>query len=601
MKHHIHQSLFTVCVTLISLLMSPASSADVYCANLSDYGLRPNRNMHSKERQAERFSEALNKALSIRPSLSDTLIVQLVPGDYYFASRKPHHTAFFISNHDHASSRYVGLYLDSLTNVIIDGQGSTLFFEAPAALPIAITNCTGCAIRNLSIDYPKPHILQAIVEENDTINGDITLRLPDYAEYKIKKDRLSITVDDYDVTPCVCIAFEDSTARVAYRTSDVGVSLDNPRRIDNHTVRVAWKDSRLVKGMRLALRTYSRPAPAIFVDSSTDISFSQVQVHYAEGMGLLAQNSADLTLRGFKVCRSKRYPERMHTTQADATHFSGCRGYISSTGGLYEGMMDDAINIHGTYLKLTDYDAASRTVTGMFMHNQSFGFKWADIGDTVAIVNSPVLEALPQTNRIESISTVTDNDGIIRGYTITLADTLPSVFDLSATSYGIENISATPKVLFSNNVIRNNRARGALFSSPRRTIVEYNLFDHTSGTAILLCGDCNGWFESGSCHDVLIRKNRFINALTSLYQFTNAIISIYPEIPDLNSQKYYFHSGIVITDNYFSTFDAPILYAKSVDGLQFIGNTIEHNTEYKPFHHIKSPFFFERVTNVLID
>ena len=30
-------------------------------------------------------------------------------------------------------------------------------------------------------------------------------------------------------------------------------------------------------------------------------------------------------------------------------------------------------------------------------------------------------------------------------------------------------------------------------------------FDHTSGTAILLCGDCNGWYETGACREVIIR------------------------------------------------------------------------------------------------
>ena len=82
------------------------------------------------------------------------------------------------------------------------------------------------------------------------------------------------------------------------------------------------------------------------------------------------------------------------------------------------------------------------------------------------------------------------------------------------------------------NTIRNNRARGTLFSTPRRTIVENNLFDHTSGTAILLCGDCNGWYETGACRDVIIRNNRFVNSLTNMFQFTEAVISIYPEIPE---------------------------------------------------------------------
>lgn len=156
-------------------------------------------------------------------------------------------------------------------------------------------------------------------------------------------------------------------------------------------------------------------------------------------------------------------------------------------------------------------------------------------------------------------------------------------------------------MLFADNVIRNNRARGALFSTPRRTVVEDNLFDHTSGTAILLCGDCNGWYETGACRDVTIRRNRFVNALTSMYQFTNAVISIYPEIPDLPGQKQYFHSGIVIEDNEFDTFDMPILYAKSVDGLVFRRNVVRQNSDYGQMHWNTHRFLFERVANDVIE
>lgn len=94
--------------------------------------------------------------------------------------------------------------------------------------------------------------------------------------------------------------------------------------------------------------------------------------------------------------------------------------------------------------------------------------------------------------------------------------------------------------------------------------------------------DCNGWYETGACRNVVIRKNRFVNALTSQFQFTNAIISIYPEIPDLEGQRQYFHGGkegsILIEENEFDTFDAPILYAKSVDGLTFRHNILKRTT-----------------------
>ena len=143
-------------------------------------------------------------------------------------------------------------------------------------------------------------------------------------------------------------------------------------------------------------------------------------------------------------------------------------------------------------------------------------------------------------------------------------------------------------MLFARNLVRNNRARGALFSSPRRTVCEDNLFDHTSGSAIVLCGDCNGWFESGSVRHLVVRGNRFVNALTSDYQFTNAVISIYPEIPDLKGQRTAFHGGaegsIRIERNEFDTYGTPLLYLKSADGVVFRKNKVRHNKAYPPRH-----------------
>ncbi len=156
-------------------------------------------------------------------------------------------------------------------------------------------------------------------------------------------------------------------------------------------------------------------------------------------------------------------------------------------------------------------------------------------------------------------------------------------------------------MIFSNNIVRNNRARGALFSTPKKVICEDNIFDHTHGTAILLCGDCNGWFETGACQDVIIKNNKFINSLTANYQFTNAIISIYPEIPNLEEQEKFFHSGIIIEGNTFETFDKPILYAKSTNGIMFKNNTIILNNDFEPFHWNKHPFLFEKVNNVIIE
>ena len=85
-----------------------------------------------------------------------------------------------------------------------------------------------------------------------------------------------------------------------------------------------------------------------------------------------------------------------------------------------------------------------------------------------------------------------------------------------------------------------------------------------------------------------------------MYQFTEAIISIDPEIPDLHAQKQLFHSNISITGNQFELFDAQLLYAKSTEHLIFSDNTILRNHDFPPFHKNRFLFLLEKVADIRI-
>lgn len=131
-------------------------------------------------------------------------------------------------------------------------------------------------------------------------------------------------------------------------------------------------------------------------------TLQNVKIHYAEGMGLLAQLCENITLDGFNVCLRGESDLRYFTTQADATHFSGCKGVIVSQNGLYEGMMDDAINVHGTYLKVIKR-LDDTTLVGRYMHNQAWGFDWGYQGDSVQFIRSETMEIIDGVNHIVSI------------------------------------------------------------------------------------------------------------------------------------------------------------------------------------------------------
>ena len=508
---------------------------------------------------------------------------------------------YYISNHDQDNPKKVGFALENLRNVTIDGQGSEFVFHG-RMIPVALLNSENITLKNFSIDFEIPALRQLRVLEVNKENDEIIAEIYPSNHYRIDDEKLIILGETYELRPETAMSFREDK-RLTYLRRDLSF---NPQSVSEKSPNIlslkGWDQvDETSPGERFVLRSYYRPTPGIFLSESRNTVFENVKVHYAEGMGLLAQLCENITLHGFSVCLKGDDDPRYFTTQADATHFSGCKGVIVSQNGLYEGMADDAINVHGTYLRVTKR-VDNHTLQARYMHYQAWGFKWGDPGDSVQFVESEKMELVRGgINSIESVKAIDKpTDFGAKEFEIRFTRPLPREISEEG-KYGIENLTWTPEVLFSGNIVRNNRARGSLFSTPKRVLCENNLFDHTHGTAILLCGDCNGWFETGACREVIIRNNRFINALTANYQFTNAVISIYPEIPNLEDQQQFFHSGIVIENNTFEMFDRPVLYAKSTDGLIFRNNTITHNQEFKPFHWNTHPFFFEKVKNVLIE
>lgn len=558
-----------------------------------EYGVKPG----VKGDCAPKFARALDKIKSKYNGRPVTMVLE--PGVYNLYPKGCVKKTYYISNHDQPNPKAVGIAIEDWDNVTLIGEGAELLCHG-RMLPVAVVRSNHCRIEGVSIDFDNPQICQVEVIEN-TENG-ITFRTAPWVNASVENGKFVARGEGWKIQPNMGIAFDPATRRLVYRTSDVRCPLDSVIALPEKGVYRApkWKHERLLPGTIMALRNWERPAPAIFLGEDVHPEVKNVTVHYVEGMGVLAQVCDSVSLDGFSVRLRGDDDPRYFTTQADATHFSGCKGLISSTNGLYEGMMDDAINVHGTYLKAFEKIDA-RTLKGRYMHSQSYGFKWGEPGDSVQFIRSFTMEVFPEICVIESITPI-DKETVsgAKEFEIRFTSVIPTGIDIEE-GCGMENLTWSPEVYFADNVIKNNRARGSLFSTPRHTVVERNLFDHTSGSAILLCGDCRGWYETGACHDVIIRDNKFINALTNLFQFTEAVISIYPEIKDLWGQKEYFHSGIVIENNEFETFDAPLLYAKSTDGLVFRGNKVRFNHDYPPFHKNNFNFRLQRCRNVTIN
>lgn len=548
-------------------------------------------------------SDAASKLIAYLQSRTDTthLTVTFPAGTYHFYEDGAFVREYYISNHDQDNPKRVGFAFEYLQNITFDGQGSEFIFHG-RMIPFALLNGKNITLKNFSVDFAVPALRQLQILDVNRERNETTAAMYPSGHYRIEDGRLVLSGESFEVTPTFAMPFA-SDKRLTYKRQDVGFRPESVTEISPDTFLIkGWDQTAYTThGERFVLRSGHRPTPGIFVSECINTTLENIRIRYAEGMGLLAQMSKNIILDRFSVCLRSDDDPRFFTTQADATHFSGCKGVIVSKNGLYENMADDAINVHGTYLRVTRR-MDDHTLHARYMHPQAWGFKWGEPGDSVQFVESERMETVG--NHIHTIRSIKPIDQLTetgaKVFEITFADTLPAEIS-EAGKYGMENLTWTPEVVFADNIVRNNRARGALFSTPRRVVCENNLFDHPHGTAILLCGDCNGWYETGACKEVTIRNNTFVNALAGSYQFTNAVISIYPEIPDLDGQEHLFHSGIVVEDNLFEIFDHPLLYAKSTDGIIFRNNKVTYNTKYEPFHWNTHLFFFEKVRNVTLE
>jgi len=514
----------------------------------------------------------------------------------FFLLRDTSKRNYHISNHNQYDHINIAVPVEGLKNVVFEGNGSSLVFHS-RLVPFALVDTVGVTMRNFSVDWEFPTMHQVEVLQVSEDGTWMDVQLNPLETYGIINGKLHFLGTELD-NPHYYMTFE-ANGRLAYRISDRGFHPTSIKEIGFGKLRLTMPCGEHKPGQFLALRPTERPTPAFFLYRADETKLENIDVHFAQGMGVLAQRCTNVTLDGFNVKRRGDDDPRRFTLHADATHFVNCRGEVKVVNCLFEAMADDAINVHGCYLKTMERLADGKTLRAAYIHPQAYGYEWGLPGDEIMFINSATLAQLGDVNKLVSIKPC-DVDGIegAKEYLLTFEKEVPEI--PANGDLGIENLTWTSRVVFKNNVIRNNRARGALFSTPKSVLCEGNFFDHTHGAAILLCGDCNGWYESGACRDVVIKGNRFLNALTSMYQFTDAVISLSPVIKELDEKSPYFHSNINIIDNTFETFDAPLVAALSAEGIVFIGNTIIKNQDFEPFHENKTIFTFDHVRNVTI-
>lgn len=522
-------------------------------------------------------------------------------GIYHFYADHAFEKYCFISNHD-SGPRKIAFPLLNFKNLEIDGGGSEFIMNG-LIIPFAIENSSNVKIRNLSINWYRPTHSELTVVAVDSEKQFVDFSISSQYPYEIRNGELIFIKKGFEHNLENAVYWNPKTHAVAYQSRQITPPLSKAlhpsvknfhdkedflykldpndpvykkRGVENSLFARQLKPGLVrITGVKPIVPEVgwilvckgangnNRLSPAMRLWASDDIVLENLNVHHASGMGLIAENCRDVTLNHFNVF-PKPNDHRMISTTADATHFVNCRGLIKMENCRFENQFDDATNIHGIYVEITDIKT---NIAGVRIgHFQQVGFDFAFPGDSVVAVN-PAISELPVARlSVESIEKINP-----RYYKITFNKPLPNNVQKG---FYLENVQACPEVEIRNNRFINNRARGLLISTPRKVLIEGNTFSNMM-TAIKCHSGFSFWYESGYVKDLTIRNNTFLDGYYGALNPGSLI-----EIGAFSANDDFIHGKITVGNNTFSSFASGIVATQFVKDLYFKNNIIKYSGNY---------------------
>lgn len=567
----IARQLFLTAISAILFVSSYAQDT----IRITDFGCQPGSRSNAVA--------AVKQALALCKTKTNPVLV-FPKGRYDFWPQYSDEKKYYESNTDVIPLRRCPIMLYLQHNLTIDGSGAEFVFH-DRVQPFTIDSSENITLKDISVDWDIPLTAQAQVMEVNEKYLDVAINTKE-SPYIIENSKLVFVGEGWKSAWWDAMEFDKDTKLIVPNTADncLGDGFNNykAQELQYGLVRFVYPFKRKpAKGNFLVLRHSARDHAGVFIQHSRNVAIKHFNLYHTAGLGILSQYSENLSFSAVQ-CVPDAAKNRYFSGHDDGMHFSNCKGQIVVDSCSFAGLMDDPINVHGTSVQVIKKLADNKLLC-KFMHEQSIGFTWAQPGDTVGLIENETMVTFGKAV-VASFKAI---DSVLFEMSFTT-----NVDPALAVGDALENLTWTPNLTIRNSYFGSNRARGILVSTPGKVLIEHNIFE-SSGSAILIPGDANGWFESGAVHDVVIRNNEFKEAcLTSIYQFCEGIISIYPEIPKLDASKP-FHRNIRIENNTFHPFDYPVLYAKSTEGLYFNNNTILHSARYMPFHPRKSMITLE--------
>ncbi len=227
-----------------------------------------------------------------------------------------------------------GLSFEGIDGVTIKGNGSILIFEGLIS-PLTFIDCSQIKIQDLCIDWKRPPFsigkITEVEKETVTIKG--------HSDFPIYGGEPIWALMDYN-------PYKQRFGQV-WKFRNMSTIRKISENIYEFDTSVSEK---LIEGYMIVLRHVGNYRPCMHFLKSQDIYIENVTLFNNPGMGIVGHYSKNFTFRRLSVKPKK---DHIMSTTTDATHFISCEGVLDFEECYFEGMGDDAINVHGFYNYIT--------------------------------------------------------------------------------------------------------------------------------------------------------------------------------------------------------------------------------------------------------
>lgn len=467
---------------------------------------------------------------------------------------------FSVSNHDISGFERVAFLIKDMENFTIDCGGST-FISHGVMIGFAVVESSDICIKNFEYTVTNDRRVEAVTIK--CYEDSFEIKITDGQAYNIVESKMYLDDGYGHQSLCYQIMDMNYSNKKGYSWDTNEMFPDNMKftKLQNGNIKVENVEFIPKKDRRLMLCAKERYGCTVLIDKSSNVEILNCQMHESYGMGVVAQVSENIRVNNMTV---KNDTGKNHSLYCDATHFISCTGKIEVSDSYFEGMMDDALNVHGLFTKVISVDEEGILVRDM--HPGSKNIPIFEKGSKIAVMEPEYL--IPE-KYFDVVDVHVINDEFIYLY---LNDTSGITV-----GYTIEELTRNPEVYFMNNTVLQNRARGILLASKGKTVVSGNRFN-TPGAAISLESNGNFWYESGGVSDVLIENNIFDNCKFCDNVWGRAVIHTAKRRKD--DGKRFYHGKVVVKNNRFINSQKTPFIAADSEYAEFSGNETKIKPEF---------------------